>query len=1061
MSHPVPRFLRAALAALCCLVSLPFIALAQSTGTKKPFDIVAGDTVPMLKQFSAQSGEQLLYSVDSLNGIRFNAVKGSYTPREALERMVRGTPFTVAVDRQNGALSLVRDNRESDPNAARAIAQASDRPGNKTRIEDGTVKMGTFEVFGSKSINADIPRTRDDAQPYVVFNRAQIDTSLVTNLDDFFRTRLPMNQALGTNATLAASPTSGVNLRGLGTNQTLILLDGRRLPPRSSGAGSTQQADVNGIPLRMIERIEILPSTASGIYGGGATGGVINIITRKDYAGVDVAASYLNTFDTDATSRRLDINGSFQLEGGKTMLTINGSWEDGTPLLSRDRDFVQRARALLLVNNPAAIYGASAPPFGYLTNIRSLNGSNLVLKNGNQPLNSPITFVPAGYGGPATDQGRALLANAGQYSLDPPDSVAIGSRVALLSVPVRESYGFGLRRRFSTQVEAYLDASRFVNRGEFDTLVANNRATLPVTAANNPFTVPIQVNFPITNLHTLATSKSLSDRITGGVSVRLPADWSVGLDYVWSQAKTQALTPSVLLGDPDGSGPLVGFDAAVVSGALDVLRDLNAMPLNYDPYLMPRPYSDNSFKVTTDEYTLRGSGPVFRLPAGNVVVSGLVQAREEKIGASVTYRPLATDPAGVFPWYPGVSQRSHAYYAEARVPVLGSAERAFLRDLEMQLSVRRDESTAHTRAQVSSIDLPTADSPLPTVTYIDPDFSATKMTAGIKYTPVRDLALRASVGTGFLPPSLVQLGSGRTSIGTITVIDPKRGNAQRVYTGVTLLQGGSPDLQPEESESVSAGLIFTPRQLSGFRLSIDYTRVRKTNEIATFFSQQAFDLEEFYPDRVVRAPLTAQDSALGYTGGVITQLSQRSLNISGKKLASWDVQADYTWRPANLGEFQISVIATYQPQLASQTVPSFPYVETAGYADSIKFRCFPGLSWTRGRWSVGWNTQYYGSYYVFRGNATAATRAAATLNQGSETISSQTYHDVMLRYSWGASKKGWRKLLADTQLTLGIQNVFNTSPPILATTVPAGGISYSQVGDPRLARYTLSLRRHF
>ncbi|MBP8256952.1 MAG: TonB-dependent receptor, partial [Opitutaceae bacterium] len=854
---------------------------------------------------------------------------------------------------------------------------------------------------------------------------------------------------------------SGVNLRGLGTNQTLILLDGRRLPLRSSGAGSTSQADVNGIPMRMIERIEVLPSTASGIYGGGATGGVINIITRKDYAGVDVAATYLNALDTDAASRRLDINGSFQLEGGKTMLTINGSWENGTTLLNRDRDFVQRARALLLANNPAALYGASTPAYGYLTNIRSLNGSNLVLKKGNQPLNSPITFVPAGYGGPATDQGQALLANAGKYSLDPPDSVAVGSRLALLSVPVRESYGLGLRRRFSTQVEAYLDASRFVNRGEYDTLSINNRATLPANAPNNPFTVPILVNFPITNLQALATGESISDRIAGGVSVRLPAEWSAGLDYVWSQANTGAASPNALLGDPDGSGPAVEFGAAVTSGALDVLKDLNAMPLNYDPYRMPRPYSDNSFKVTTDELSLRGSGPVFRLPAGNVVVSSLVQAREEKIGGSVTYLPSSTNPAGSFPWFPGVSQRSRAYYAEARAPILGSTGRTLLRELEMQLSVRRDESTAHTRTEVNAITLPSADSPLPTVTYQDRDFSATKMTAGLKYTPVRDLSLRASVGTGFLPPTFLQLGSAQTNVGTLTVIDPKRGNVQRSYTGVSYLQGGSADLQPEESESFSAGLIFTPRQLSNFRLSIDYTRVRKTNEIATLFGQQAFDLEDAYPNRVVRAPLTAQDSALGYTGGVVTQLSQRSLNISGKKLASWDVQADYTWRSASLGEFQLSVMATYQPQLAAQTISSVPYVETAGYADSIKFRCFPGLTWTRGRWSVGWNTQYYGSYYVFRGNATAASRATSTLNQGSATIPSQTYHDVMLRYSWGASQEGWRKLLADTQLTLGIQNVFNTSPPILATTVPAGSISYSQVGDPRLARYTLSLRRHF
>jgi len=171
---------------------------------------------------------------------------------------------------------------------------------------------------------------------------------------------------------------SSVDLRGLGRNQTLIVVDGRRLPGIFDSM-DFGQPDINGIPLAAIERIEVLPSTAGGIYGGSATGGVVNIIMRRDYSGMEVNASYRNAMDTDAANRKIDLNGGFNLEGGRTQVRIVASHADATRLLVGDRDFVQRGRALLLKNNPAGLYGALNST-GYTTNIRSVNGSNLQLK---------------------------------------------------------------------------------------------------------------------------------------------------------------------------------------------------------------------------------------------------------------------------------------------------------------------------------------------------------------------------------------------------------------------------------------------------------------------------------------------------------------------------------------------------------------------------------------------------------------------------------------------------------------------------------------------------------
>ena len=106
-------------------------------------------------------------------------------------------------------------------------------------------------------------------------------------------------QALSTAQSPGAPNTySAINLRGLGTDETLILVDGRRMPGISL-SGERLQPDINGIPLAAVERIEVLPSTAGGIYGGSAVGGVVNVIDTRiprrqpnNVVGVDALAGY-------------------------------------------------------------------------------------------------------------------------------------------------------------------------------------------------------------------------------------------------------------------------------------------------------------------------------------------------------------------------------------------------------------------------------------------------------------------------------------------------------------------------------------------------------------------------------------------------------------------------------------------------------------------------------------------------------------------------------------------------------------------------------------------------
>jgi iron complex outermembrane receptor protein len=1048
---PTP-FVRAALAALVFLLAA--LGSAFSAETRKAFDIPAGDALASLKQFPAQSGEQLLYAAAAVEGVTTNAVKGDFTPREALDRMVKDTPLAVAVDKKNGALSLIR---AESPNAPRAAQKDSDRP-STSKVEDGKLVLDKFEVFGSKSLNLDLPRTRDGAQPYVVFDHETIANSQATNLSDFFRTRLPMNAAQSFGPYSQANTIGNtLNLRGLGANQTLILVDGRRVPGIAAGGPATGQPDLNGIPLSMIERVEVLPSTASAIYGGSATGGVINIITRKDFAGAVLTLSYANTFDTDSAQSKAELMVTTKLRGGATMITLTASDLTANPIVTGDRDFAQRARDLAFANNPTAFTGTSRVPTGATPNIRSSNGANLVLKSGTA-LNSPITFIPVGYAGTGTDGGAALVANAGRYNLALANSWD-GRLSRLTSTPSQRSLGLGLRQKITPWLEAYADALWTRNRGGSGT-IGTTTTTVAATAPNNPFTSAVIVAYPNVGLVNNGYSQVTSSRFTGGLVAKLPGEWQAGLDYTWGRSRLVFHSAGLVFGDPDGpTGSGLSYATARSTGVLDVLRDLNVRALDYSPYLMPNNVYDSGGSALTQSAALRATGPVYRLPAGDVVLSGALTWQKDENESVVSPSPLTATPGFSYLWFPAVSADQRAAYTELRLPLLAPATRDSKQArLELQLAGRYDDSRVKSYGQNDLPSVTSMDGPFPAFPYNHLNLSATSWTAGLRYVPLPDLTLRASVGTGFLSPSANQLNPAFTSFSSITVTDPKRGNISNTYD-VTYNTSGNPNLKPEYSKSVSAGVIFTPRFWPGFRLSVDYTKINKTDEITGLVDQQTFIYEDALPGLIVRDALTSADRALGYTAGIPTTVNAIPVNFAKRVAEAVDVQADYT-RKTSIGEFRLFAVATFNLGFDSQITPDSPRIEQVGYLNGpMKWRGNAGLDWTRGRWSAGWNAYYFNEQYIYAAETIPASIASAVLTQGSDIYAAQLYHEMRVGYQFGYGDSGWQRFLKNTRLNVGVQNVFNREPPIRAGTGIGGGFLPTE--DPRLRRYTLSLRKQF
>ena len=245
-----------------------------------------------------------------------------------------------------------------------------------------------------------------------------------------------------------------------------------------------------------------------------------------------------------------------------------------------------------------------------------------------------------------------------------------------------------------------------------------------------------------------------------------------------------------------------------------------------------------------------------------------------------------------------------------------------------------------------------------------------------------------------------------------------------------------------------------PRIIDGLRISADYVRIKKDKEISSALNtSNIFEFEDQFQDRVTREALTPEDAALGYTAGEVVALDISLVNIAKSTVDAYDFQVDYSFSVGRFGQFDAFAVATLTNDIESQILPTSPTVDRVGFADGpLRWRANFGVTWQHDDWRVGWSTQYFDSYRIYSSTASDADIERLVLRQGASEISSQTYHDLYVRYTFD-------KALDGVELQLGIQNLFDASPPIVATSSDTGG--YSFYGDPRLRRYTLEFKMGF
>ena len=977
-----------------------------------------------LADLARQARIELLFDHRLVQGLTARPVHGRLSSETALSRLLTGSGVGYRATPE-GAFVL--------------FAIPAPRP-----VETGDGAVAELLVVGRRTQNADIRRTQNDIQPYRVFGRAEIETAARATVDEFLRAREPANTQGGPLALGGGENRSAIDLRGFGETSTLVLVDGRRMPFVPSLVGDFNQADINGVPPGAVERVEVLTTTAGGIFGPGAIGGVVNVVLRRDYRGAELAAQAGGSDRGDSRQFRVEGRLGFTPNHGDTDVMLFVSHGEAEPLRTGRRNYVESAGRLRFANNPGGY--ADSLPIRNGVSVASLDGNlSLDAAHGGAALGATYTFLPLGFSGTSAASDARLLANAGKLPLDIADDLS-GRRAYIATAGPTTSGLANIRHRLNSKAELYLDGFYLKNTGRWTGSPTARAILLAGAAPGNPFDQDIALSFPVSLVGAETSYAIDTHRWSAGAIVDLARGWKGSIDYTLGHSTyrrgTQGTDIGLLLaiggGEPgvNGEPPLRPFG------------DWNAFVAALPAYVRPRE-EQIRLEGRLSDASIRLSGPLTTLPGGPLTATLLGEDREDHV-----FGPQAGLLSGSFA-PPERVQRVRSGYFELRAPLGASdADNPLLRGLEVQLAVRHDRSVHEDTVQV--ILLGGEDN-----SRFSTRHNTTMFTAGARLLPTPRLLLRASLATGSRPPTLANLQSvNGFSLGGQPVEDPRRPGRPLGSEGRwKVLMGGSPRVGPSDATSFSVGAVLNPED-RGPRLSLDYSRTTVSREPTQFMLLNPAELlaaEAQYPERVVRAPVTEADKADGFAVGPVTALDTTLINAGRTEVEAVDLRVDWRLAARAVGDVRLYGALTWEPRFAVRGAPGTATINKVGYVDGpLEWRGNAGVEWGRGPLVVDLNAQYYGSYRVSYANPASVGNVELIADQGGEWVPAQTYVDLNLRRRFTALLGPGP--LRTLEARLSIQNLFDRSPPIVAATPDLG---FSEYGDPRRRRFVATLSARF
>jgi len=905
---------------------------------KVKFDIPAGEAGTTLRQFAKQANREIIFPVQSVGAVRTAELKGEMTVREALDRLLSGTELAAFEDEKTGGLVVQRREPEAEKNA-------DGRPASRlaARIEDGTVMMEEVEVTGSRLHQAEA----EGVAPLFSFDRQFIESSGFGTTEEFMR-MLPQNFTTSITGR-AGVPNdavpgvrnpgqSGAGLFGLGSNNTLVLIDGQRMPLAANGnnAGTPPQGfyDLSTIPLGMIERIEVLTDGASAIYGSDATAGVINIILKKNYEETELRARIGGTWHGGAFERGGTLTHGFNAGKLKGLVVLD--YLERQPLFARQRRFSKTADQR--ANGGTDLRSTT---IGSPIRIFALPGQTLNGLNG-----ATNAIAPKGQTGVVTI--ADFLPTAGRAATTPYDTTHLQALIQPTErATLSSNFTYRLRPTVSlfAQVSYSEDSTDALNVPQFTSSQSGNPATgrIPATNPYNPF----GQNLGFIMLHEelgprVTEGDTRSFRAVFGASVDLPRSWQAQLNAQFSTQRLRTANP--ILNVPLMQAALNRTD----STALNLFGDPRAGRANA-PGVYEAIFPLTIENSKSDLYTAQAfaRGPVRTLPSGRVqMAAGLEWQQQDRIRTTNV-------PSAILPARSRFTRDTWAAFTELSVPVVGEARRyPWAHAVDLQLAARYEDIE---RAG----------------TTLNPKY-------GLRWQPRKGVLVRGSYSTGFRAPAPTEYEQPESNA-TQSITDPRRIG---IPYPVTVFTGSNRELKPETSETLNLGLVLSVPRVKGLTLSADFSRKEQVDLTTSLTAQVIVNNEAIFPDRVIRGPNEPDG-----TPGMIQMVDASFINFGRIRAETVDLTLRYELPTRDWGRITLQATASHFLEYNLLLSPN----STTGNDDLIGTSAnFPVK--TRGNAYLHWTKGDYGAMLLAFYNG--------GFRSGASEVASSTTLDVNLSYHW-------------------------------------------------------------
>ncbi len=903
--------------------------------------------------------------------------------------------------------------------------------------QDDAGPMQEVVVTGSRIIQS----SANSQQPLSIIDRAAIDRTGLASVGDLLQQVTTGGKALNTKFNSSGNfgypPDGGgigagsaqVDLRNLGSKRVLVLVDGIRWVNESSASGVSGSADLNTIPMSVIDRIEVLEDGASSIYGSDAIAGVVNIITRKSIEGIEINA-YRGEFDLGGptTDVSLTVGGAGERFSGMFVASYfeqegigSGEWEQSSfpqPLagIAAGSSGIPQGRFVFCdpTRPPGTVGSCAAPDTFY----------DLTLNNGTT---TPVWNPADPSAGTYHDFGGADRFNYSPYNL-------------LLTPSQRKSM-------FARMTFAISDDVNVTVKGLFNNRQSSNRAApepifvgpsagtggiadeISISALNpfNPFGIDLDAssNFAVLTRRPVEVGPRLfeQDVDTWYFNLGFDGKFGSGDRFRWDVNFVQSENSA----DQEFTN---GYNVAKIQLALGdpavCAQVLNCTPLDLfggqgRPFTQPmidfiRATQIDSSKQTLQLIAANVTGDLFAI--GDRTAGFAVGVEHRKYEGDFDPDPLRQT---------GESQDSFAspvsadysvdeVYAEFRFPLLES--------LDVSAAVRYSDYSTFG--------------------------SETTGKVGLRWQPIDALAFRGTYSTGFRAPNLGEL-YGLTQFdatltdpcgptGSLVVNDADGPNttpletacrAQGVPSGfeqsntqISTFTGGNPDLKPETSDSYTIGIVHDATWAEGFA-------ERLTFEL-TYFSHE---IDDGIQARDIAALLNACLAAGGTDPTLCTPFTRQPSgnlnppnnfldNLGTIETDGFDFKADWLGSERDWGQLWLSLQATYVNDFTAVDTDGIVSQRTVGIevSDSAipEIQANMNFGWRRAGWEVGWTVRFIDAVNEFCGNA--LTPDVPGCDQGEEfhELGSTFYNDFML--AWNG--------IEDLRVALALNNVFDEDPPI-------------------------------